>query len=305
MKRFIRRLKREEKGQILVGVALSMAFLLGIGAFVLDYGMMALQKAQLQNAADAAALAGAQSIHLMTKEQMTPMVEDYAMRNVEESFFTDPPEVSIILYDRLANTLSVRVTQTAGKVLSGVLDVADTTITAEATAKLTRMWDGEALPFLNYQINPVVSTAVVLWSQDGTSPQVVDRVDKKEYELIQDPVTLRYYYKMAYEDGIDLQNGVASDIKAGMATMISNGPTQYLLSLSPKAFADPAYQTIGNLTVVPFADLVLLKVNVETYVDHGSSRQLTFTIKEVYDIGNGIYPETALHSERFNVKLIK
>lgn len=306
MKWIFRRLKREEKGQILVGVALSMAFLLGMGAFVLDYGVMAVQKAQLQNAADAAALAGAQSIHLRTKEQLTPMVEDYAVRNVEESLFADPPEVSIILYDQAANTLSVRVTQTAGKVLSGFLNVADTTITAEATAKLTRKWDGEALPFLNYQIAPVVSTTpLVLWSQDGTTPQVVDRVDKNEYELIQDPATLRKYYKMEYEDGINLQNGVASDIKAGMESMILNGTTQYLLSVSPEAFAAHTYQTITNLTVVPFEDLILMKVNVISYVDHGSDRQLNFIIEQIYDISDGDFPETALHSERFNVKLVR
>lgn len=305
MKRLIKRLKREEQGQILLGVALSMMFLLGMGAFVLDYGLMAVQKTQLQNAADAAALAGAQSIHLMTETQLALIVADYAEKNVEDGFINETPEVTITQYDRMANTLSVRVTQTAGKVLSGLFSEEEITLTAEATAKMTRKWDGEALPFLNYQIKPEVSGTVILWSQDSNSPQVVDRVDKKEYELIQDPATLRYYYKLEYENGVDLQNGVASDIKAGMSAMISNGMTQYLLSVSPEAFAANTYKTITNRTVIPLKDLVLMKVNVKSYEDNGAMRNLTFTIEEIYDIGDGKYPETAMHSERFNVRLIR
>ena len=87
--------------------------------------------------------------------------------------------------------------------------------------------------------------------------------------------------------------------------MISNGVTQYLLSVSPEAFAANTYQTITNLTVIPLKDLVLMKVNVQSYEDNGSLRNLTFTIDQIYDIGDGEYPETALHSERFNVKLIR
>ncbi len=61
MKRF-KRLCKEEKGSVLVVVALAMVVLLGSSAMVTDYGLMAVKKRTLVNAADAAALAGAQEL---------------------------------------------------------------------------------------------------------------------------------------------------------------------------------------------------------------------------------------------------
>ena len=53
-------LRKNERGSIMVIVALSMAVLLGFAGFAVDFGVMALKKQELQNAADAAALAGGQ-----------------------------------------------------------------------------------------------------------------------------------------------------------------------------------------------------------------------------------------------------
>jgi Flp pilus assembly protein TadG len=57
--KLIKRLKKEEQGQALIMVALMLTMLLGFAALVVDVGMMYVTKAELQNAADAAALAGA------------------------------------------------------------------------------------------------------------------------------------------------------------------------------------------------------------------------------------------------------
>ena len=53
---------REERGQAMVIVALSLVVLLGATALSVDVGMQFNTKAKLQAAADAAALAGAQDL---------------------------------------------------------------------------------------------------------------------------------------------------------------------------------------------------------------------------------------------------
>src|SRR4051794_25130453 len=50
---------REERGAILIQVAIALLGLTAMSAFVLDYGVMWMSRRQAQNAADAGALAGA------------------------------------------------------------------------------------------------------------------------------------------------------------------------------------------------------------------------------------------------------
>jgi hypothetical protein len=54
---------RQPRGQALVTMALALVALMGFGALAIDVGMMFLAKNELQNAADAAALAGAQEFY--------------------------------------------------------------------------------------------------------------------------------------------------------------------------------------------------------------------------------------------------
>ncbi len=60
--RWLKRLFKEEDGAVVVIVALALVVLLGCMALVVDAGVMYVNKAHLQNVADAAALAGAQAL---------------------------------------------------------------------------------------------------------------------------------------------------------------------------------------------------------------------------------------------------
>src|SRR5256885_11766578 len=51
-----------ESGQILVMAALLMVVFLGVVGFAVDYGVMLLERQRLQNAVDAASLAGARAL---------------------------------------------------------------------------------------------------------------------------------------------------------------------------------------------------------------------------------------------------
>src|SRR4051812_13638289 len=54
--------RRGESGQILILAALVQVVLLALVGFAVDYGVMLVEKTQLQNALDAASLAGARSL---------------------------------------------------------------------------------------------------------------------------------------------------------------------------------------------------------------------------------------------------
>lgn len=62
MQKIFNRLRKEESGQSLVMVVLLLGVLLSFSALVVDVGLLYAEKAKLQNAADAAALAGAQML---------------------------------------------------------------------------------------------------------------------------------------------------------------------------------------------------------------------------------------------------
>lgn len=62
MKGIARRLHADERGQVLVSVALLMLGLVAIAGLVADGGMLFAQRRELQNVADAAALAGAMQL---------------------------------------------------------------------------------------------------------------------------------------------------------------------------------------------------------------------------------------------------
>ena len=72
-----KKLRKEEDGQSLVMVALLFVVLLGFSALVIDVGMLYVTKAELQNAADAGALAGAAVPLIDTIEE----AEEYARSN--------------------------------------------------------------------------------------------------------------------------------------------------------------------------------------------------------------------------------
>jgi Flp pilus assembly protein TadG len=76
------RLKGNESGQSIVIIAFAMVAIIGMAALVLDGGYAYLERRRVQNAADAAALAGARG--LMKPESETTirlMIDEYAVRN--------------------------------------------------------------------------------------------------------------------------------------------------------------------------------------------------------------------------------
>jgi Flp pilus assembly protein TadG len=78
----LRSLKRNESGQSLVIIALAMVAIIGMVALVMDGGYAYLERRRVQNAADAAALAGARGL-IKPESEITirEMIDEYAVRN--------------------------------------------------------------------------------------------------------------------------------------------------------------------------------------------------------------------------------
>jgi hypothetical protein len=200
---------------------------------------------------------------------------------------------------KATKTLSVKVSQKV-ETLFGGLFAKDSVISADATARLTRVWNGEALPFINYIKAPEVDSINTLWNHVDVG--LADRIEKKECSIVTDPATGKIYFNVKYTDGIDLQNGVDSQIKTDLNTILAQGNIQYIFSLSPEAI-DTAKYDLSNNAHVDFNDLVLMKVENIIYDDNGVDRQMSFRVLDVYDIANGEYPETDFFTTRFEVRL--
>ncbi|MHB8171480.1 MAG: TadE/TadG family type IV pilus assembly protein [Thermincolia bacterium] len=89
--RFFKRLKNEEKGSIIVLVALGMVVLLSFAAMVTDVGLLYLNRTKLANAIDAATLAGIQELP-QNPDKAKLVARDYASRNG-----ADPNQLNITI----------------------------------------------------------------------------------------------------------------------------------------------------------------------------------------------------------------
>lgn len=88
---------RDERGAVLIHVALALIALLGFTAFVADYGVMWVSRRQAQNAADAGALAGALGLMFSGPTVATQSAQTFAAQNVIWSQTNSPSNVTVTL----------------------------------------------------------------------------------------------------------------------------------------------------------------------------------------------------------------
>lgn len=126
MEKIIKIIKKED-GQSLIMVALLMVVLLGFAAISIDVGMLSLSKAGLQNAADAAALAGSQE--LPDKPYLAKTVaQNYVTTNGKSG------DIATVTIGGDNKSITVSVTRTDTMFFGKVLGVNTSTASADATA---------------------------------------------------------------------------------------------------------------------------------------------------------------------------
>lgn len=143
----MRRLNRTEDGAVAVITALLMVVLLGMSAIVIDVGMLYAERAQLQNGADAAALAIAQDCAAGHCENYTATAQKFADANANDGRSAATPTIS-------SNTVTVRTrTETAdgGTALrhwfAPILGIDSTRVEVEAAASWGSPSKATVFPF--------------------------------------------------------------------------------------------------------------------------------------------------------------
>jgi len=133
-----RKFRDDEQGAVAVLVALSMTVLLGFAAFAVDFGMLSSVKQSLQNAADAAALAGAAELADGANASAVQLaVRSYADKNgVAEGDSSVTAESSVS-----GSVVTVNVSRTVEMGFSVVLTGKQTrTVRASAAAEATTIF---------------------------------------------------------------------------------------------------------------------------------------------------------------------
>lgn len=129
---------KNESGQTLILAALIMVMLIGIGALTLDVGAMTFQRSSLQNAADAAALAGVQN--MTSINDIKKAVIDYARSNglkVREDGAPQGGDTITINtpYKGDSNKVEVIISREVKHHLAGVFGLAKSNISVRAVAE--------------------------------------------------------------------------------------------------------------------------------------------------------------------------
>ncbi len=135
MRSLFKRLKGEA-GQSAVLIALTLVVICGFAAFAADIGVIAVDKGELQNAADAAALGGA--YELPTAASARSKAVYYAgLNGVESSNIT-----ATTPYNGDSKKIEVVCTRTVNYTFARVFGLTSTTVTARAVAEKTGMSGG-------------------------------------------------------------------------------------------------------------------------------------------------------------------
>lgn len=134
---------RNESGQAMVFVALFLVVLIGFAALAVDVGAMTVQRSKLQNAADAAALAGVMSINEAdVKDEIIVLAHDNINKNSASDI--DEAKSNLLLLNATVtsdikksdNTVLVNIQQDVPKFLSGIFSDESSTMNVKAKAKL-------------------------------------------------------------------------------------------------------------------------------------------------------------------------
>jgi len=302
------------KGQTVVIFALVLPILLGIAGLVVDVGNLYVQKAHLQNAVDAAALAGTSKANAY----MQLNGEDPSSSNVTDYSVTNPTPIKVrVSMTKEVPTYFIKVLNVFSPQFSSV------PVTASAVA--TFHWGGEAIPLINtgypYKINP----NLVL--RTNTSPG--DKSQISDFYSRTDGSGEKSYF-VQYSDGVTLVQGNGNTkstidnittLNAAMTDLFQNatvGDKYYVLSIKSEIINN-FMNNGGSITVtdkngtlqqryatttggfkegdiVDPSMLVLLECTFVS-IKIANDTELALTYTNEYDIYNGVYPPDYVNTD--------
>lgn len=282
--------------------ALSMVVILGFGALAVDFGYVAAQKSDLQNAADAAALAGV--VEMPSSANAVSVAVTYAKAN---GLDVDANNVAkgtdkIVVSPQGGNRLQVVCTRHVDYFIAGVLGFESTTVTAKAVAEMNpSAWSGEALPFVNTNITYALGKLFDVRDKGGSGKfDSIDKLDRGE------KLKAGYWaFDITYEDGLlfkkGMDNSIHKEVQDIYDDVVASGDrTVYFFSLSNEViakgsvklteldkFGQPITRNLASLKNndnIHKDQLVLLKATFDSC--DKNTKVLKFTITGMYDLGN-------------------
>lgn len=286
MKEDKQKCKDKEEGQALIMVVLAIVVLMGIAALVVDVGILYVEKANMQKAADAAALAGAKD--LPTNIAITTAKNYGALNGADD---TD----ASLTNDK--SKVEVECIKTVPHYFARILGFTETKISASAVAEKRSIWEGEGLPFINFHNNFLTM---------GTQVEVWDKVNSgyfqsiENFDVINEGTPNKTYFQLQIEDGLQIKKGKVANKKSAIEnyynthkSTMTPTPYVYIFSLSPKAFdtekailQNGIQKNIDDLKnksdYVSLKSLVLVKCTFDDYDD----KILKLTSVQAYDLGN-------------------
>jgi len=292
VKKLIKILKNKD-GVALVMMALMITVFLGFSALAVDVGSVAYTKVRLQNAADAASLAGARDLPNTSVAEGTAM--DYAELNGVEHGVEQTVVLPDAGYNGDSKKIRVVCKRTVPYTFAKVLGLTDTVVEASAVAEKIPEWDGEALPFINLDDDYEADPEIVAWEKTG--PGDFESLWKDEYHMFnlgKNDDHSKGYFTIDYQDGIMITKGTVATVKQEVGYVYEQNKPVYIFSLSSDVINSGKYNSVKNKDVIPLEDVVLLQVTFDSY-DY-SGKTLYLTVTEVYDINDGVFPTDYLNN---------
>ena len=291
-----KRLWKKEDGQVLVMVALLLGVLLAFAALVIDVGTMYVAKREMQTAADAGALAGAQE--LPNAGDAKGKANDYAKKNGGEIVTPNTP------YNGDSNKIEVVSSKKVNYIFANIFEPGGSAnISARAVAMKVAEWDGKALPFINLTFNYLKEDPTA-WTHVGGG---IKGTLSDFYTI--NSGTAEVYFKLEYKDGLTVIPGFSngtkgldgSKLKDGLDIVLEGtGNKVYLFSLRANII-DQGKFTVNNKTKTVSLDklnklnngdsvdphqLVLIECEVLDYKKSNKHDINLLYLNKVYDLGN-------------------
>lgn len=315
MKRSIlKRFFKSEDGSVTILVALSMTVLMGFAALSVDIGMLYNQKREVQNAADAAALAGAMS--LPNAVLAKSVAKSAAEKNLLQDTALDTISYSVVPvtpFDGNKTEIEVTVTRKVKTIFAQVLGIADSEVSARAVAKQRSAWAGQSLPFINVNNDYSGDDQITFTIWDKDSEGFYASIDESDWDGLGDSPNRSF--EVTYLDGVNINNGVEANPEAKKKILEeiwdniqdSDDKIVYILSLKASIIKS-GHVTLHNILTgetenikiedintyiqstkwyIDEDDLVLLEVSLDKY----KFKEITLTYKDHHEINASTLPD--------------
>ena len=316
MKNLFNKIKGES-GQALVIVAASIVVLLGVTAFSVDLGMAYNAKAELQAAADSAALAGAQDLpkpyDLQNFQTAKTAAISYAGFNE-----VGVDNVTVVApYAGNPKLIEVTCTRQFDYLFAKVLGFNSKLITARAVATREATWAGDALPFMNLDDQYTAGSTIVLWEKttaQGDYERLWDN-NNPDYEYVITGTPGNYTCQLVdlADNHVAIKSGVSASNESLIIGLCQQYNNQYVYVLSLKSPNEVT--NYSNKQQIPTSEIVLLKckltiTNFTTAFGSAIDRGITLTYTGVsYDMDKVISGEVWVPSLNNNgepvIKLVE